>query len=91
MKKSHGKKFIPRFDLYMIIFPDLKLRDYLSVTEILLLSDKITGNYPLYEHSYMNKYTTLSIRILLNTQCDFLPINLTPIVIAEYIKYDILA
>ena len=40
----------------------------------------------------MNKYTTLSIRILLNTQCDFLPfINLTPIVIAEYIKYDILA
>ena len=39
----------------------------------------------------MNKYTTLSIRIPLNTQCDFLPfINLTPIVIAEYIKSDIL-
>ena len=40
----------------------------------------------------MNKYTTLSIRIALNTQCGFLPfINLTPIVIAEYIKSDILA
>ena len=41
---------------------------YLGIT-YLSLSDIITENYRLYEHSYMNKYTTLSIRIPLTDYC----------------------